>query len=93
MVELTQREIDSAVYVRDFMRENSIEVLPVDDENDIPSRAAHPDFEDEELDYAVAWLPLGQGIIANPTEPAWNPVVRIEDIERAVANIVKNGVK
>ncbi|EHB47619.1 hypothetical protein MycrhDRAFT_5745 [Mycolicibacterium rhodesiae JS60] len=76
----TEQEIKSAVLVYSFMRARGIEVLRVDDENKTPCYAL--DYEDEELDHAVAWLPLGSGIISNPTEPAWNPVVRIEDLER-----------
>lgn len=65
-----------------FMRDNELGVLRVDDENRIPSYAL--DFDDPDLDVAVAWLPLGMGIVTNPDPRYWNPQIRFEDIDKVL---------
>lgn len=66
-----------------YMREHDMTEMLVDDENKIPSYARVPEmFEDEELDYAVAWLPMGVGLIENSTcGGGWNPHVRLATLE------------
>lgn len=65
-------------FVRDWMTEHGYAEIPVDDENEQPSYARLPDIEDEQLDHAIGWLP--HSAFHNPTAPAWNPVVRLEDL-------------
>ncbi|MCV7174837.1 hypothetical protein [Mycolicibacterium sphagni] len=81
----------AARFVRDWLVAHNLDQVAVDDENRYPSSAYVPDDvevdddEQAELDHNVAWLP--QSVISNPTEPAWNPVVTVADLNAYLAGL------
>ena len=74
-----EREIErrAVTEVRAWLLSHKVTEIRVDDQNEHPSSAR--DFEDEDLDQAIAWLPLT--LLHNPTHPAWNPVIRMREID------------
>lgn len=72
-----QMEVEAAGYVRTWMQSQGLTEIRVDDEHETPGYAL--DFDDDALGSAISWLP--SHLIHNPTHPAWNPVVRVSDLE------------
>jgi hypothetical protein len=76
--------------VRDWMADNDVDELEVDDENVTPSYARIDDdiCEDDTLNEAISWLPRKLIVNSTPNE-GWNPVVRSEDLQPPAAGTVR----
>lgn len=77
----TKMEAEAVGYVRTWLESHGVNEIRVDDENETPGYAL--DVDDDALNSAISWLP--SSMIHNPTQPAWNPVVRLSDLKDFLA--------
>jgi hypothetical protein len=74
-------EVCAVMQVRDWLVAHQLTEVQVDDANENPSYAYDADghiIDDDELDGAISWIP--SALLHNPTKPAWNPIIRVQDL-------------
>lgn len=74
-------EVCAVIQVRDWLVAHQLTEVAVDDANENPAYAYDADgdiIEDDELDGAISWIPTA--LLHNPTKPAWNPIIRVQDL-------------